>query len=181
MEVRPARYVPTALLSPSVDSDWRPSTRVQSALATHARRKRCVPPRAWLRRGDDRWQADPSLASVGARADAVAPSAHLSEQELPAMARELAGSARRREPVERGGADGSVEPASGAGVESATSAGVGLAVAPSRPAPVVTDAPLAHFRWAEYDQTYHSYRLSSFSRGLLKKISSSLTLPIGHS
>ena len=49
-EARRARCVSTDPLSASVDSDWPPSTTVQSAQAARARRNRSVRPRAYLPR-----------------------------------------------------------------------------------------------------------------------------------
>src|SRR5690349_1813514 len=73
MEARPARYAPTSPLYTSVGTGWRPSTTVRGAQAIHARTSQCARPTACLPLlGDDRWQDDPSVASVAARAGVAA-------------------------------------------------------------------------------------------------------------
>jgi hypothetical protein len=93
LEARPARCLPIAPLSPSVDSDWPRSTKVRSAQAIHARTSQCERPTACLPPpGDDRRLDGPSVASGAARAGVSAPSARKSSAGTPSKRRGAGGS-----------------------------------------------------------------------------------------
>src|SRR5260221_6985955 len=71
-EARLARCASRCPLYTSVDSDWPPSSRAQSARAVHARTSRCGRPTACLLRlSDDQSQGVLFAASVAARGETV--------------------------------------------------------------------------------------------------------------
>src|SRR6266446_6453458 len=76
-EARLARCASRCPLYTSVDSDWPPSSRAQSARAVHARTSRFGRPTACLLRlSDDQSQGVLFAASVAARGETVVPSRH---------------------------------------------------------------------------------------------------------